>query len=232
MKSANCLLISVLLLCLGVSLVGCARFDPLRGFVGSYRSYSETKRGIKDGRYTSPQGNFSCRVPNLMRPGAVIKDTFSKKEGTGMIVFADDFGLHLMVHWYEVPADTKGISDSALLEQTAASMKEMDKKSLRKATFGKENLGVADQPTLFYVATAEMPGVKVYIPRSQRDTVTKESMMPRIFRGHLFFRRGGWVYALTTQEDSLLGDEKKTVEQRETDLRSKLEKYLVDFEFK
>jgi len=231
-EMANPISTAVLMLCLSASVVSCARYDPLRSFIGSYRRYTETKGNVQKDRYTSPQGNFSCKVPALLKPGAVVKDSFSKKEGTGMVVFADDFGLQLMVQWYEIPTNANAVSDSALLEQIAVSIKEMDKKSLRKVTFGKESLGAVDQPTLFYLATAEMADVKVYIPRSQRDTVTKESMIPHIFRGHSFFRRGGWIYVLTSQEDSLLRHENKTPDQREKDLRSKLEKYLTDFEFK
>ena len=215
------------------TMTGCAQFDPLRGAIGSYRSYTEIKGSIQDGRYTSPSANFSCKVPALIKPGAVIQDGTNKKEGTGVVAFVDDFGLQLMVHWFEVPANANLASDSVLLEQAANFMKETDKKSLPEVTIGTEQLDVADRSTLFYMVVAEAPGVKVYIPPAQRKTVTKEMVMPHVLRGHLIFRRAGWVYALTTQTEAEFGADKANAnEEQEAKVRSKLEKLLADFEFR
>lgn len=224
----------VLLICICAAiLTGCARLDPLRGFVGSYRSYTEIKGDIQDGRYTSPHANFSCKVPDLIKPGAVIKDDINQKEGTGIVAFGDDFGLRFMVRWFEVSADANSISDSVLLEQIAVYMRETDKKMLAKATIEPERLDEAGQSTLFYMVIAEAPDVKVYIPPAQRDTMTKEMVIPHVFRGHLIFRRGGWVYVLTTQTETRFGEDKtKTAEEQEVEVRAKLQQLLADFEFK
>jgi len=238
MKLRRCTVVVLLCASLFVTaaLNGCARVDPLRGFIGSYRNYTTISGTIQEGRYTSPQTNFSCRVPDLMKPGAVIKDDVNKKEGAGIVAFGDDMGLRFAVRWFEISPDGRSFSDPVLLKGIAEFMEAEDRKSLPKAIIEPAksvDSGTTKQPALFYIATGEVPGVKVWIPPAQRESVTKEMITPRVFRGHLLLHRGNWVYAITTQcEDKFGADKKKTLEKQERRLRSEIEKLLEGIEFK
>lgn len=66
------------------------RSDPLRRWLGSYRHYAAIAGRIGNGRYFAPHKRFSCRVPALFTPGAVVTDSFMK--GKFNISFSDDMG--------------------------------------------------------------------------------------------------------------------------------------------
>jgi len=209
---------------LAVILAGCARRDPFRSFLGSYRNYTEIKGTIKDGRYTSPQANFSCLVPPLARPGAVIHDESRKlKEGNvvGKAGFEDDLGTFLRVDWFEVPGDMRARPDRVLLERVADSLFAAYRQGIPNSEIEVHKYsGETNNQSLFLMA--RLPSGSTMTVNGRRQDCSRASLV---------FRRGNWAYALSTQDRPLL-PKTTTVEQREAELRSKLEEFLASFEFK
>ncbi len=83
--------------------ISSSTFDPLRSIIGSYRNYVEIEGSITDGIYTPPLKNFSCHFPSLSTgaTGKVLQDHFWT-DGSGAIIFTDDFGTLLRVDYWEV----------------------------------------------------------------------------------------------------------------------------------
>ena len=205
-----------------VILAGCARRDPFRSFLGSYRNYTEIKGTIKDGCYTSPQANFSCSVPPLARPGAVIHDESRKmKEGNvvGKAGFEDDLGTFLRVDWFEIPAEMNAQPDQVLLQRIAYTLFAAYREVIPNSEIEVQKFsGETGDRSLFLMAR---------LPKG--STMKLNGRRLDCSRASLVFRRGKWAYALSTQERPLLPT---SVEQREVELRSKLEEFLAGFEFK
>ena len=57
---------------------------------------------MENGRYTSPKMNFSCTVPELLQPGATIRDGVAPETGT--VTFEDDMGTLKRVDYFIIPA--------------------------------------------------------------------------------------------------------------------------------
>src|SRR5882724_3752156 len=100
---------------------GCASHDPVRSAIGSYRNYTKITGKIEGDRYYSPANNFSCVVPPLIKPGAVIQDASNKTaDGSrvGMVGFDDDLGTLYRVDWFEIAPDlSRSLPDKELLER-------------------------------------------------------------------------------------------------------------------
>ena len=92
---------------LGYYQISSSTFDPLRSIIGSYRNYVEIEGSITDGIYTPPLKNFSCRFPSLETgpKGNVLQDHFWT-DGSGVVVFTDDFGTLLRADYWEVNDST------------------------------------------------------------------------------------------------------------------------------
>jgi hypothetical protein len=205
---------------------GCASNDPLRGAVGSYRNYKNVKGQLKGGRYTSPTGNFSCAVPRLVEPGAVMRDLSNKLDDgsrAGTVGFEDDFGTLYRVDWLEVAPDLAGkLSERELLErmfnfQVATYRQSIPQTSLE----AKEPSGDGTNSILFFV---------VRLP--QGSTIARNGRRLDCSRASLVLPRGTWVYSLTTQTDAIQSRQEETPEERKIALRSKLDEFLRGFEFK
>src|SRR6185295_4210901 len=88
---------------LSLVLTGCtSTTDPLRSLIGSYRDYTEIKGKIEGDRYFSPLKNFSCNVPPLVKPGALIHDDFGPEQGA--VTFGDDMGTLMRVDYFVIPS--------------------------------------------------------------------------------------------------------------------------------
>ncbi len=105
--------ITIALVLLSFALDGCTSpNDPLRSLFGSYRNYTSIKGKIEANRYYSPTNNFSCAVPPLIEPGAVIRDNLGPIGGT--VEFEDDLGTLIRVDYFYIPKE--GAGDTATID--------------------------------------------------------------------------------------------------------------------
>lgn len=216
----------VLGLCCVIHLAGCSSSDPLRGAIGSYRNYKNVKGQFVNGCYISPATNFSCVVPRLLEPGAVVRDAFSvAPDGgrMGSVGFEDDLGTYYRVDWFEITPDLAAqVSDRELFErlfnhQIHTYKQFVPNLSLEKKSFAGEGV---DQELFF---SADLPG---------GATISNNGKRLDCSRGTLVLRKGNWGYSITTQDLTVLEPRKPTAEEREVVLRSKLESFVAGFEFK
>ena len=216
-------------------LTSCSSLGSTRGTVGS----SELKGKITDGRYFSPNGNFSCAIPPLAEPGAIIQDSSNKTEDgcVGTVKFGDDFGKLFRVDWAEVPPDIsqqlgKPLYDQAMLEGILISQMQNFHQVYPQTTVeAREMMGEKTNLLLF---------ADVRIPRG--TTFIQDGQHLDCSRGLFIFKQNHWVYTISIQDacvDSVdlvaidsFHPSKPTVEERKADLKPRLEKFLEGFEFK
>lgn len=67
--------------------------DILKDVLGSYRNYINIKGTINDGIYTERNKLFTFKVPQLIKPGAIIKDYATT------VSFMDDFGTLVRIDY-------------------------------------------------------------------------------------------------------------------------------------
>lgn len=220
---------SIVLTAVSIVLVaGCARFDPGRSLLGSYRNYYETKGKIKEGRYFSPNANFSCAVPTLVQPGAVIRDKIERIEG-GIIAtvwFEDDFGQLYRISWYEItPDDFKKLDQfpihRALLESILAYQLMLFREVSPGTTLElSETTGEGENANMFAVIHA--PGASNIAVNGKRADST---------RGFLIFIKKQWIYALSIQDTAPFDFKQETKRDRNQRLKTGLERFANTMEF-
>ena len=221
-----------------IFLTSCSSVQPMHG------TSSEIKGTIKDGRYFSPNGNFSCAVPPLAKPGAIIEDSLDKtKDGyVGTVKFEDDYGKLFRVDWYEVPTDIqehekklgKPLYGATMLEGFLTLQMQNFHHVFPEATVEAEET-IGDITNLMLFADVRIP---------KGATLTDNGQRLDCSRGLFIFNRNNWAYVISIQDVcddstalvSIDGNSfhpsKPTVEERKADLKPRLEKFLLGFEFK
>jgi len=214
-------------------LTSCSSVNSTRG------SYSEVKGTIKDGRYFSPNGSFSCAVPPLAEPGAIIQDSSNKTADgyVGTVKFEDDYGKLFRVDWAEVPPDIgqqlgKPLYDQMMLDGILTSqMQNFHQVYPQAAVEAEETIG--DKTNLMLFADVHIPKGTTFIRDGEHLDCS---------RGLFIFKRNNWVYTISIQDacvdstDLVAIDSfhpsQPTMEERKADLKPRLENFLKGFEFK
>jgi hypothetical protein len=205
---------------------------------------SEIKGTIKNGRYFSPNENFSCAIPPLAEPGAIIEDSSDTTEDgyVGTVKFEDDYGKLFRVDWYEVSPDIKAheqklgkfLYGATMLEGLLTLQMQNFHHVFPQATVeAKETIG--DVTNLMLFADVRIPKGATLMQNGQRLDCS---------RGLFIFSRNNWAYVISIQDvcdDSTalvsidsdsFHSSKPTMEERKADLKPRLEKFLEGFEFK
>jgi len=238
MKIVSKIQIAFGLLLAGVFLTSCSSVNSSHG------NSSEIQGTIKDGRYFSPNGNFSCTIPPLAQPGAIVQDSSNKTPDgyVGTVKFEDDYGKLFRVDWAEVPPDIKEheqklgepLSGAIMLEGFLTFQMQNFHQVFPQATVeAKETIGEITNLILF--ADVRIPKGATLMDNGQRLDCS---------RGLFIFKRNNWVYTISIQDvrdDSTalvsidsdsFHPSKSTVEERKADLKPRLEIFLKGFEFK
>lgn len=198
---------------------GCARFDPLRGLLGSYRNYTHIDGTIKDGVYYDPCNRFTLKVPCLMKPGAVIQGVM--KENYGYIVFYDDLGTLIRLDVGTVSTD----EDRAYMHSPGTAYfdasRELQVARCQQAVPGAAlihqeylDLGLIDAD--YFVLS---------MPRGHTLASASGRRLDAL-RGFLCFIRGDTLYVLSTQE---IDSEKK--DKTSPSMKNTLTGFVKDMSF-
>jgi hypothetical protein len=213
---------------LSLFLSGCtSTTDPLRSVIGSYRNYTKVKGKIEAGRYYAPSNNFSCAVPFLIQPGAVIRDEVGPEGGT--VAFEDDMGTLVRVDYFLIPSG--GGIDSATAE---------GRKSLAETVFNftvdrMYRAVVPDTKVLHKEYVQLQDGMRAeknvalfaiaLLPKGSSISEVKSGRYDAL-RASLIFVKGRYSYVLTIQDIPGLFDRRNVQlpeEERNKRLLSKLE---------
>jgi hypothetical protein len=161
-----------------------------------------TKGKVKKGVYYSPEKNFTVPVPSGM--GTRISDGYSK-EGVGAVSFHDDFGSQSGIHYMRIPPDVQAKFDQAahpadLLSHWLNNIalpawftsNFPTSRILHEAVVSFENMEVI-------LAEVEIPGGSFMTVMDKDGTRRLDSL-----RGLIIFRRGPYIYMLTTERTNIL----------------------------
>ena len=143
--------------------------------------------------YRSPQGNFTCTVPNLLRPGA--RQVEHVGDGMANVTFSDDMGAMLRIESIKLP-DTLTITPENLPKQLdrcydATVMDLFRSVAADTVTLHREQLTTAAGQTLFAV---------VQIPHGSTLANADTGQRPDSVRGVMVFVQQGYFYLLMNQE--------------------------------
>ncbi len=182
-------------------LPGCAS-GPVSDPTAFYRSLGNTKGTLKEGRYYSPDDNFSCALPELIDAGASVKDVSGRGERgrSGTVTFQNDLGLLLRVDWLEIPESEHPVApDPAFDRSTEESyalllFNQYKQVSPAASLVTHEFLSDPGEEKLF--VTSLLPGGSTLVDKSTGRRLDA-------YRASLIFRQGGWVYCLSTQSTHL-----------------------------
>lgn len=181
----------------------CSSFDPLRAGIGSYRNYTEIKGKIEDEKYISPLNNFSCVVPPLLKPGALIRDDFNQAQEMGSVGFEDDLGTLIRVDYFATPKE-KAQQIETVEGRKATAQEVFD------FTVEQMYRPVAPKTTVTHTEFVELQGgtglqrnVALFgialLPKGSNLSEATKGRYDAL-RASLVFVRGKFVYVLTVQD--------------------------------
>ncbi len=187
----------LLLVFSGALLPGCAS-APASDPTAFYRHFGEIKGTLKEGRYFSPDANFSCALPELVDPSATIKDVSGKNQNirAGTVTFQNDLGMLLRVDWLEIPENERPTApdpafDRAAEENFALLMFSQYKQvSPTASLITHEFNSDAGEEKLFVVSL--LPAGSTLVDKSTGRRIDA-------YRAALILHHGAWVYCLSTQ---------------------------------
>jgi len=214
----------------GALLAGCASPDANHDPAALYRHYGEIKGTLKQGRYTAPDGSFSCAIPELAEPGATIKDTANTTADgrSGTVGFQDEMGALLRVDWLELsPSErlqgTNLVFDRAV-EETFSQLMFSHYQQVSPAASLADHEFISDPGEEKLFAVALLPG---------GSTLSDKSSGQRLdaYRAALIFRRGNWVYCLSTQFTKLPGQAAPPLAATLAQLKKTLQVFRGSFQF-
>lgn len=223
----------VLLIILGFALCSCSnpQKDPLRKLIGSYKNYYNIKGKIKKERYYSPNNVFSIGMPNLIKPGVVVTDTFKKDFGTGVddkevgtVTFVDDFGKFLRVDTFRIPNEIakNNANDNLLLSGIRRYMMDVYESDVPGSKMVHQEYINRDGKIFDYFAVMMKNGSILTINGSRRDEL----------RGTLVFIDGNYIYLISTQNSHVLENQKSDQKEAISKLKTNLFEAFETFESK
>lgn len=205
--------------------------DPLRNFLGSYKNYYNTTGKISGGRYFAPNNIFSVKIPNLIKPGAVIKDNLSKDFGTkndapdvGTIAFSDDFGTFIRIDVFSLPSnlDLKKTGTEVLLKGIQEYMLSVYKETVPDAKIVKQEFinWKGKQANLF---TADL---------KKAGNIVSNGIRQDVFRTAIAFIDNRYIYIFSTQmsENGFFRKKAETKEQLFQNMKEEILKTMDSFE--
>jgi hypothetical protein len=163
-----------------------------------------TKGKVKKHVYYSPENNFNVPVPSGL--GTKVDDGYDKS-GVGAVSFHDDFGGQQGIHYMRIPPDVLPKFDETALP---ADMLSHWLNNVAMVTWFRPVS--ADSRVLHETAAPfenmEVLLAEVEIPSGSSMVVTDKSGTRRAdsTRGLVIFRRGKYVYMLTTEEASVFAN--------------------------
>lgn len=161
---------------------------------GSYRDYTTITGTIVEGRYISPQKDFSIKVPPLLHPGAVIRDRINSRGG--MILFTDDVGTLVLVDFTNMNEGEKQILKQIglldFMKQYRDSKVEMFKQAVpRSKLIHQEFIELDGKSFDFYMCD---------FPEGATLTDAIKNKRGDAKRGNLTFIKANSIFMLSTQQ--------------------------------
>ncbi len=208
-KSRRLQRIFIVLACgfLSLALPGCSYlYAPLPDALGGGGSKDDVRISgrIKEGRYYSRYSNFSCAVPPLIHPGAVIEDDYYTQSGT--VSFSDDLGALVRIDYWEIPKPL------AVHAGTASGIKSIENWFFDSIVLGRMYRPFSSVLKIFYRGDVELVDAKtgqrdialfavVWLPKgstiSEDTTGRLDAMRPSIL-----FVKGRYAYLIAIQDMS------------------------------
>jgi len=178
----------------GVCLLAC--------LLGTAALIGGTMGKVKKGVYYSPEQNFNVPVGRGMFGSMKVDDSYDKS-GAGAVSFHDDFGSNTGIHYMRIPPEVVAKFDAAehpdqLLSNWLNNLAmpgwfrhaSPDSRVLHETAAQFEKMDVL-------LAVVEIPGGSAMVVMDKSGNRRQDSR-----KGLIIFRRGKYVYMLTTEEQT------------------------------
>jgi hypothetical protein len=189
----------------------------------------QIKGQVRDGTYYSPDKNFSCPLPEFVKPGAVVLDKSVRVQGgiMGTVGFDGGEGELYRIEWFELDREKRiQLSETqmhrALLEGIRSHELQMFRSfSPRVIIEHEETTGEAEDARKFLVLYA-----------AQGANIGEGSRRFDSTRGFLIFVKGAWIYALSIQDSAPFEGKAEATEVRNQRLKTELDRFANTLDFK
>jgi len=185
--------------------------DIIQDYLGSYKNYIDIKGTINDGVYTEKNNLFTFKVPQLIKPGATIRDYPTT------VSFIDDLGTLVRIDYRTLNHFRKlGMKDKDIIEYSD--------KILYKDIYRSN-----DSMILIYKKIVDNKMFIVFkYPEGSTLSDSKTNKRLDAIRGSVCFISNNIYYTISTQSSKIIGLNEKNYDDVPKILK-KLKKYYSDF---